>query len=68
MFNNLMYKIMGIAISANGIYLLFEREFASRRFGHIDFGPYHYVYGAILLAVGIVIVTTAWKKIETDNQ
>ena len=61
MFNKIMFAVIGISISMNGIYLLFEREFTSRKFGHIDFGSYHYIYGAVLLLIGIKIVSNTLK-------
>ena len=54
--------ITGASLVIFGTFTIFDPIFR-RRFGwQINFGEYHYIYGLLIMAIGIIILYGTFKK------
>jgi len=67
--NKFINTIFGVLLVAWGVILIFDRGYFSEKYRHyIDFGPYHYVFGLILLVCGGAILLSVVRRKKTSDE
>ena len=60
MFNRILFLLLGICLALYGFFTIIQRGYYSTRFEfYFDFGPYHYIFGILIAAVGAFFVYTS---------
>jgi len=62
MFNKVLYIFLGVIILLNGLYLMNQRVHSSFKYGTIDFGPNHHLFGIVVSTIGVIILVDCWRK------
>ena len=59
MFNTILFFLLGACLALYGILTVIQRGYYSSRFKfYIDFGRYHYLFGILIMLVGIFVIYT----------
>lgn len=59
--NSFVFLLMGIATSAYGVRIIFQKEYESWRYGYIDFGEYHQLIGLAVLLLGVSAIASVFR-------
>ena len=59
MFNRILFLLLGVCLGLYGFFTSIQRGYYSSRFGfYVDFGRYHYLFGILIMLVGIFVIYT----------
>ena len=60
--NDILFFLMGLAVSVFGVKIIIHPEYESFRFGPVNFGGNHQLIGAVILVVGALAIFSVLRK------